>query len=40
MIMLLQLTECEKDDLGVDHEDVEGGGLPGVPEHIDQVLAL
>ena len=33
-------TKSQEDNLGVDHEDVEGGGLPGVPEHVDQVLAL
>ena len=38
--MLMIFTESQEDDLGVDHEDVEGGGLPGVPEHVDQVLAL
>ena len=38
--MLMILTESQEYDLGVDHEDVEGGGLPGVPEHVDQVLTL
>ena len=40
IIMLMIFTKSQEDDLGVDHEDVEGGGLPGVPEHVDQVLTV
>ena len=31
---------CEEDDLGVHDEDVEGGALPGRPEHVDEVLGV
>ena len=32
--------EGQQDDLRVHHEDVEGGALPRVPQHVDQVLTL